>query len=261
MFGCLSCGGALKVDGGSRTPKCDHCGNSNYLPDALWLRLHPAPTVHAFFVTRSLVGNAKSALVSADQIASDISEEKALRLLKDQNLEPEVLAKIYNALSDEDDVLMALAKHPNTSDDLLVKLCDSGVYYQVRVAVAKRPTISTVVLQELAIDSDGDVKNAMSNRPGLYKLPQHFVEDILRGQDLGDLGKAIMDPDFPEWKLYEISENCTPEDATRILRSPNISSRVLKRLGSNPESRPKIKNHPIYQKLGWFWKLFFFAGI
>ena len=69
-----------------------------------------------------------------------------------------------------------------------------------------------------------------------------------------------MQPDFPEWKLYEISDNCRPEDAARIMRAPNVSKRVLQRLGSNPDSRAKLKEHAIYQNSGWFAKLFFFGA-
>lgn len=38
---CLSCGAGLKVDGSDRVVECDHCSASNFLSDALWLRLHP----------------------------------------------------------------------------------------------------------------------------------------------------------------------------------------------------------------------------
>jgi hypothetical protein len=39
---CMSCGGGLKVDGSSRVVECSFCHDSNFLGDALWLRLHPA---------------------------------------------------------------------------------------------------------------------------------------------------------------------------------------------------------------------------
>ena len=258
LFACLACGGGLPVDGSNRAPKCTHCGSPNYLPDALWLRLHPAPTSHAFFVTRNV--HAKPVAVTVDSLPANISEERALKMLKDQTLSNDVLNKIYDALSDEDEVLEALAKHPNTSNTLLMKLADEDVYYQVRVAVARRPNLSIPIIEQLATHTDSDVKKALTSRPDVYKLPQHIVEDLLRGEDLDDLGKAIMQPDFPEWKLYEISDNCTPEDAARIMRAPNVSKRVLQRLGSNPDSQAKIKQHAIYQNLGWFAKLFFFAG-
>jgi hypothetical protein len=257
FFGCLSCGGALPVDGSTRTPKCTHCGNANYLPDALWLRMHPVRTSHAFFVTRK--ANPKPTKVAAESVSDNISEERALKMLKDQTLSAEVLNKIYDALADEDEVLEAIAKHPNASNALLLKLADEDVYYQVRVAVAKRPELSVAILEKLAEDSDSDVRKALCNRPNIYELPEHLLQDILRGQDLDDLGKAIMDPKFPEWKLFELSDYCPPNDATRILRAPNVSRRVLRRLGDNPDNRPRIKQHPIYQNLGWLAKLFFFG--
>jgi hypothetical protein len=42
VFACMSCGGGLKVDGTSRVVACKFCNDSNFLPDALWLRMHPA---------------------------------------------------------------------------------------------------------------------------------------------------------------------------------------------------------------------------
>jgi DNA-directed RNA polymerase subunit RPC12/RpoP len=258
LFACMACGAALPVDGSNRTPKCTHCGGNNYLPDALWLRLHPAATSHAFFVTRK--ADAKPQVVKAESITDDLSSEKALRLLKDQSLEPAVLWRIYQLQETEYDVLEAIAKHARTPDDLLIKLTDSDIDYEVRAAVAKRSNLSVKVIEALAQDSDSDVKAALVKRPDLYKLPQHILEDVLRGMDLDDLGKAIQQTDFPEWKLFEISDNCTPEDASRILRAPNVSLRVLRRLGSNPDSRPAIKKHSLYQGLGWFKKLFFFGG-
>ena len=38
---CMSCGAGLRIDGASRVVECAYCKDSNYLPDALWLRLHP----------------------------------------------------------------------------------------------------------------------------------------------------------------------------------------------------------------------------
>jgi Zn finger protein HypA/HybF involved in hydrogenase expression len=258
MFACLACGGGLKVDGSARTVKCDHCGGSNYLPDPLWLRLHPAATSHVFFVTRKV--DAKPVALTAENLPKNMDSDKAVRILKDENLEPAVLRRIHELMEDEDDVLEALAKHRRTPDDLLIKLVDSDVYYQVRVAVAKRPNLSMRILEALSSDSDSDVKEALVKRPDLYELPQHVLQDILGSMDLDDLGKSIQNSKFPEWKLYDLADNCTPEDARRILRSPNVSKRVLRRLGSNPNSRADIKQHKIYQELGFFGKLFFFGG-
>ncbi|MBK9450613.1 MAG: hypothetical protein IPN95_14650 [Bacteroidetes bacterium] len=258
LFACLACGAGLKVDGSSRTPVCAHCNSSNYLPDPLWLRLHPAAVSHAFFVTRG--SEAKPLKVTVGSLPSSMDSEKALRMLKDHSLEPQVLDRIYELCDDDDDVHEALAKHPRTGTLLLLKLADSDRYYQVRAAVARRQPLPHAVFAVLATDSDSDVKEALVKRSDLFSFSQSALEDLLRGMDLDDLGRTIDSPGFPEWKLFELSDNCTPEDARRILRAPNVSLRVLKRLGSNPESRPLIKEHKQYKELGWWMKLFFFAG-
>lgn len=265
LVACLGCGGALKVDGSSRTVKCENCANNNYLPDALWLRLHPAKVSHAFFVTLKAKGAAKipaSATPEAADIPDDISSERALRMLKDENLSAEALQKIYEGQKEEDEVLEALAKHRNAPNELLLELvsANNDYYYKVREAVAKRPSLSNEVFQILAEDSDGDVGEALLRRSDIFSLPEPILEDILRGKDLDDLGKAIQDPRFPEWKLFEISDNCTPEDASRIVRAPNTSLRVLRRLGSNPDSRATLRKHKLYTSLSWWRKLLFFGG-
>jgi DNA-directed RNA polymerase subunit RPC12/RpoP len=49
-FTCPQCGGALMVDGKERLLPCQFCGVSVYLPDDLWLRLHPAKIKQRWFV-------------------------------------------------------------------------------------------------------------------------------------------------------------------------------------------------------------------
>ena len=42
VFSCMTCGAGLKLDNHSeRLMKCTYCDNENYLPDAIWNRLHP----------------------------------------------------------------------------------------------------------------------------------------------------------------------------------------------------------------------------
>lgn len=51
LFACLGCGASLKIDATSpRISTCEYCDATNYLPDALWLRLHPAQRKRAFFL-------------------------------------------------------------------------------------------------------------------------------------------------------------------------------------------------------------------
>ena len=157
-------------------------------------------------------------------------------------------------------VLERLAKHPNTDEALLLKLSDDSINYEVRVAVAKREKLPAKVIEALAEDDDSDVRAALMKRPEIFTLPEDILRSILRDIDLSDLGGVLKHNDFPEWKLYEMADNCTPSDAERILRSPNVTKRVLRRLGSNPDSRPIIRKHPLYIGLSWWQKLFFFPG-
>jgi DNA-directed RNA polymerase subunit RPC12/RpoP len=49
-FTCSKCGGALEVDGTERVVPCEFCGIKVYVPDDLWLRLHPAKAKERWFV-------------------------------------------------------------------------------------------------------------------------------------------------------------------------------------------------------------------
>lgn len=49
LFSCLGCGGATGCDATTpRVVKCSYCQATSYLPDALWLRLHPTQKKQAF---------------------------------------------------------------------------------------------------------------------------------------------------------------------------------------------------------------------
>jgi hypothetical protein len=47
---CPQCGGSLVVDGKDRLVPCEYCKVNVYLPDDLWLRLHPVKTKTRWFV-------------------------------------------------------------------------------------------------------------------------------------------------------------------------------------------------------------------
>jgi len=49
-FACMACGGGLRVDGAARLVTCEYCEVPNYLPDDLWLALHPAPKRERWYV-------------------------------------------------------------------------------------------------------------------------------------------------------------------------------------------------------------------
>jgi len=58
VFSCMSCGAGLNLsEDTKRTMKCTYCGNENYLPDAIWTKLHPHKEVSPLFVLLDLDGN------------------------------------------------------------------------------------------------------------------------------------------------------------------------------------------------------------
>ncbi|OPL19865.1 MAG: hypothetical protein AVO35_02515 [Candidatus Aegiribacteria sp. MLS_C] len=49
-YSCPQCGGSLMIDGEKRIVECSYCSTSIYLPDDLWLTLHPAKTKTRWFI-------------------------------------------------------------------------------------------------------------------------------------------------------------------------------------------------------------------
>ena len=55
VYKCSTCGAALELsDDTKRTIECRYCDNENYLPDAIWTKLHPNREVQPLFVVMDL---------------------------------------------------------------------------------------------------------------------------------------------------------------------------------------------------------------
>jgi hypothetical protein len=50
LFTCPSCAGNLEIDGKERVVTCKYCQSEIYLPDELWLRMHPVKTVDRWYL-------------------------------------------------------------------------------------------------------------------------------------------------------------------------------------------------------------------
>ncbi len=50
LFTCPACAGNLEVDGTSRMIVCKYCSSEVYLPDNLWLKLHPVKTISRWYL-------------------------------------------------------------------------------------------------------------------------------------------------------------------------------------------------------------------
>jgi predicted RNA-binding Zn-ribbon protein involved in translation (DUF1610 family) len=47
---CGNCGGELVADGKKRALACGHCKTRNFIGDAAWVKLHPRPSAHVFYI-------------------------------------------------------------------------------------------------------------------------------------------------------------------------------------------------------------------
>lgn len=57
IFKCMGCGAGLELNTDTgRTMKCSFCGNENYLPDAVWTKLHPDKEICPLFVILDIDG-------------------------------------------------------------------------------------------------------------------------------------------------------------------------------------------------------------
>lgn len=52
-FHCFGCGAAVPLDGKERQVTCAFCQTSLVIPDAIWVRLHPAPKLSRWYVLLS----------------------------------------------------------------------------------------------------------------------------------------------------------------------------------------------------------------
>lgn len=50
VMACPKCGGSLEIDGRERLMPCKYCESKVYLPDDLWLRLHPVEKVQRWWL-------------------------------------------------------------------------------------------------------------------------------------------------------------------------------------------------------------------
>jgi hypothetical protein len=108
VMACMSCGAGLKVDGSSRAVECSFCNASNYLPDGLWLRLHPAPRLEWFRVVIE-IEEARFREETTRRDQSDALQRLAAR----KGVSPEVFVQ-------------RLADHMKTTPDVIRKMIRTG---------------------------------------------------------------------------------------------------------------------------------------
>ena len=177
LFSCLQCGAALRIDGTTRAVTCEFCSASNYLPDGVWMLLHPVPKPRPFHMLASMTNwrtirwldeNAR-----CDAANPGLSPELCFRLARDPN--PRIRERVAANPAAPADVLALLvrdsvgwvakaaAPHPFLPPAAVAWLATSDDSDRREIA-ARHPNAPHETLRLLARDRDADVKSAARER-------------------------------------------------------------------------------------------------
>lgn len=180
LFSCLACSAALPVDGTRRDVRCPSCGSTSYLPDGLWLRLHPTPTVRWFAVT---IGEATAEVPEAliRRLAGSSDWNARRRAAEDAGAPAEVLKGL--ASDSDSDVRQVVAGNPSASPALLAVLAADDDD-DVREAVCAHPSTPLATLEALSRDSDWEVRRAAVRSP---RLPASALAALARVESDSDV--------------------------------------------------------------------------
>lgn len=218
LFGCMGCGGSLTVDGSDRAVTCTFCGASNFLPDALWHRLHPVPTVEPFFV-----------VVDPDARS------------RGEDLGPALFERM--AASDDCDVRAAVARNPKVPARLLTSLAKDDDW-EVRAAVAANPSARGGVLSKLLDDDDDDVREAVAARSGLAR---EILDRLLADDDWEVRRAAVRNPEVTPEQLLTLAAKESDNDVLQALGElDDLAPAVIEALANNSdwEARRAAARHP-----------------
>ena len=232
LFACMGCGGSLTVDGSSRTVTCTYCEASNFLPDALWSRLHPVPAAKPFAVQVSWSD------AFWRRRPADRDSEVQAGWLGTHPLPPALLQRLATA---EDETLRArIASVPGLPPAFLRGEAENSDW-SVRQRAAANPDLPRDLLERLAEDEDSDVRTAVASRPD---LPPHLVDRLLEGDDEdiralllqredvapSRLAQAMLEGDRAE-RLVAAGRAETPDAALVERARVETAPAVLKALG------------------------------
>lgn len=207
VFKCMTCGAGLELsDDTDRKIKCKYCDNENYLPDSIWMKLHPNKEVQPLFVILDL--NEEELKGSIDYFlkvtALNVFSKHFENFIREYFEKPFVtiaflswLRSFLSAKNNEeisfnmditkihkyfyDNLKLGLSSHPveiritaaefgyNLPVDLQKELADD-VNESVRVALAKNNGLKKDIIKKLQSDSSESVKiEAKKLKTGFFK--------------------------------------------------------------------------------------------
>ncbi len=206
VFSCMTCGAGLDLDENSeRNIKCNYCGNDNYIPDSIWIQLHPDEDVPPFFVILDITGEDIGESVNyfrrvtalkiyekhfynhIDSMFQNLLLTDALKtwlvyLLNDDfedkigvNLDMDKIRNhFYNNFgtgldAQNEELKILVAENSKSFPENIQVLLSKDASSSVRLALAKNPATNDRIIKELKSDSDTAVSTKASKRKtGLF---------------------------------------------------------------------------------------------
>ncbi len=180
VFSCMTCGAGLQLsEDTGRMIKCPYCNNENYLPDAIWTKLHPDKEVDPFFVILDLDGSDMKD--SLDYFTSgpmmEIYEKHFLNFIKEYFENPFVNDSFNAWLK----VFLSAKNDKKNNFGLSIDELQKYFYEQLafgvenqnpalkNVVAAYAVSIPTDLQMKLAKDSDENIRLALSKNPNINK--------------------------------------------------------------------------------------------
>ena len=205
VFSCMTCGAGLDLDEKSaRNTNCNYCGNDNYIPDSIWIKLHPDEDVQPFFVITDISEDDIAESVNyfqrvtvarvyekhfynfIDSMFQNLVLTEALKTwlkhLLNDDFEDKIgvnmdINKVRNhfysnmslGLDRQNAELKELAAGAKSVPLNIQELLAKDQSSSVRVALAKNPATDGKIIKELKSDSDPAVSSEASKRKtGLF---------------------------------------------------------------------------------------------
>ena len=219
VFACMSCSGALRVDGTARVVSCQYCQADNYLPDGLWRTLHPVPKVEPFTVLielpedtllrRRFRGERVTPRMAEGLNAAQVSEELLAILLKHDN----------------PDVRVALARNPDAPAAAMAALVTDPVL-KVQEALAQNPALPPDIITRLAAQPSDSVRGTLAE---YADLPAGLLVQLARTDRSRDVQRALA-----------LRHDLSPEGLRALAENPALSVEIRRLLAKREDLSPEV---------------------
>lgn len=283
-FFCMGCGAAMHVDGTKKFVECEHCGNSNQLPDSVWQSLHPVPKSEPFFLVIK-----ENALLHAEARGQILNVEQKFKhgfsfAFEDvQNFEVPQGERLARLRAEYDQYFQELLRPENREllqsgltrkidSYLFSNLVDAGVVDEKAIHIAleeNREAINRIIasyrsapgsaLAKLTQDTDERIRvlvAAHKNLPGenVAKLAHDESEEVRRiiakREDLSEeLITLLSSDDDDDVRIFVAKNKIAPTEVLKRLARDSYDS-----VRDAARENPNLKNST--KKGGFFSKLF-----